>query len=212
MSRNLENILGTVNANLTPDPLTHIRCTQSLQDSNIANVNKNPAFVKFLTQDKFELNNTATTDSSDLINLCNPNRLINIITLYMIHFLGLDTAAFINNYVYNHNADFKYPATWKNIWAPKNITTYPNLEQSFWSVVQQYTTVTEVQLRQGKDVTWCPIIGDTVYLHCKDTIINSCSSMSSSEQDDFCKNKVWNYFIENCHRTLNQTTVGKVTQ
>lgn len=166
LSKNMENILGSVNNGNTPDPSTHVRCTEDLKQKNVLNVNANLALVQFLTNETMELSNTASMDTSELINLCNPKRVVNIITLYMIHFLGLNTTAFINGYVYNTREPFIYPAKYKNTQAPVNLTNYPNLEQAFWSVVQQYTLATETKLRKGLIQTYFYmfIISANIYL------------------------------------------------
>ena len=87
--------------------------------------------LKAVLESKEELPNTATADVDPLLpNICNPRRLVNIATLYMIHFLRFDINTFLDTYFFNTKIEHEYPKIYNNVWAPEELEQYPGLEQA----------------------------------------------------------------------------------
>ena len=148
-----------------------------------------------------ELANTASAFNSTLANICNPERIINIVTLYMIHFLGLNMPKFIGDYVFDPKKDHVYPKVYQNMWAPEELPDYPDLEQAYWSIVNQYNNATESSLRYGRSRQWCQEVGYMAAQHCQ-TFNETCTANSTQEIVAFCNYKVYSYIQETCYRVL----------
>ena len=105
-----------------------------------------------------ELPNVQTALNSEVPNICNPDRVVNLVTLYMIHHLGLSVPTFMSVYFYNPKTDHSYSKitnVYTNNHEPVALADYPNLEQAFWSVANQYNNKTEKNMRNGRNREWC---------------------------------------------------------
>ena len=107
-----------------------------MMDPKVNAVDANTNLLTFLTVSTTELSSTNIPTNSTLVNLCNADRVVNIITLYMAYFLGIDTNNLINNYVYDSRLTFKYPLG-INTQIPRSLKNYPSIEQAFWTIVNQ---------------------------------------------------------------------------
>ena len=94
----------------------------------------------FLTNDTRSLWTTSGQDADmqQRNNLCNPDRTINIITLYLASLLGLSVANIMDTFVYNPAMNYTFPS-FGDSYPPVNEPDFPNLEQAFWTIAEQYT-------------------------------------------------------------------------
>ena len=135
LPRDLSLIMGSIDSSRSKSPLTSTVCSDELMAPKLDLVNQQTSLLKFLKESNKELQNTLTDDNSTLINICNPTRAINIVTLYLSHFLGLNVDNIITNYVYNPRQTFVYPGNVSN--SPTPVAAVPNLQQAFWTIVSQ---------------------------------------------------------------------------
>ena len=89
----------------------------------------------------------------------------------------------------------------KATYIPENEPAFPNLEQAFWTILNQYTPATEINIRRDKSNLWCWYVGKAVMDHC----LKFKSSQSCDE--NVCKD-VWKYFVETCHRVRSINPIG----
>ena len=134
LSRDQSIILGSING-FTESPLNAITCSDNIMKPKLALVDQNTALINFLKNSQEDLKTTDVRDNSSVINICNPNRTTNIITLYLSHFLGLDANSIISNFVYEPSRAYDYPGNVTN--APTADALFPNLRQAFWTIVSQ---------------------------------------------------------------------------
>ena len=146
-----------------------------------------------------------STDQSP--NLCNPLRLVDITTLYLARALDLSVSNIVTNFMFdegktynfpNHTADGPY-----EIYPPEGLIDFVNLEQTYWTIISQYTEDTEppMRTRERKD-KWCWIQGKGLHDHCEATKATlTCPGTSVLSCDD-----VWKYFVEACHRVHSLNT------
>ena len=127
--------MGSIESYRSKSPLTSIVCSDELMAPKLDLVDQETSLLKFLKESEKELQNTLTDDNSTLINICNPARAINIVTLYLSHFLGLNVDNIITNYVYDPRQTFVYPGNVSN--SPTPVAAVPNLKQAFWTIVSQ---------------------------------------------------------------------------
>lgn len=139
-------------------------------------------------------------DTQGRANLCIDNnvRRINIATLYLAKALGLSVSNIINNYVYDTNvSSYTYPSNSSNpqIYPPTGsvLTSFPLLDQAYWTIVSQYTRFTEDRLDSGKSTHWCWWVGVGMLEHCIKT-----------KTELGCNNVYCSYLhkrlVEACHR------------
>ena len=102
----------------------------------------------FMKVGNLSLKTSAGQDESTLINICNPDRLINLVTLYMAKMLSLSIADIID-YTYDMDETYVYPNSTVDqvVYPPENLTDFPNLDQAYWTLVSQYTKSTEKNMR-----------------------------------------------------------------
>ena len=137
-------------------------------------------------------------DTEQRSNICNPDRVIDMVTLYLAQALGLDTANIKDNFVYEKTKTYVFPDSLYSGPAetfPPNssLTDFPNLEQTYWTIISQYTTSSEPGLRSGKSDEWCWLLGKGLHDHC---LVTSGSMNCTTDTCD----SVWSNFIEACHR------------
>ena len=134
LSRDLSVILGNVE-NQTSNPLFSTICDTGPQ---VALADANTALLEYLTTSTDELKTPAVPSNTTIINICNANRTINVITVYMAYFLGLNINTIVNSYVYYPTVTYTYPNKYfQNTQIPNKLTNFPNLEQAFWTIVNQ---------------------------------------------------------------------------
>ena len=112
--------------------------------------------------------------------------------------MGLHTHNFISKYVYKTNLTLhSFPGTHSPTYIPDNVGGLPNLEQVFWSIMDQYTASSEASIRTAsKDTMWCHYHGVGVVKHCE---VSHGGSNCGGNSGSRCL-KVWKYFMEACHR------------
>ena len=154
------------------DPLRTVYCYNGYLTTPVNTLNNNNALMTFLKISKAELTTKFTNPndslSESLVNLCNTNRAVNIVTLYMAAFLNLNIGTIVSSFVYDPTVPLTYPyprnpSFTANI--PKNVAGYPGIEQAYWTIVKQYTASTESNLR-NKDPYWCSDKERLDYLNC----------------------------------------------
>jgi hypothetical protein len=158
LTRDISQIAGGLDITLPEagNPLTTYDCNV---DAQLATLNNNAVLMDFLKNSYSELKGPVNNSNGSFVNICNNNRTVNIITLYLAAFLGspVDIAAIVNSFVYN--PPYEYPRYIYNPVAPTpplNVANYPNIEQAYWTIVAQYTVYNEYYLRSSKDNNWCP--------------------------------------------------------
>ena len=94
------------------------------------------------------------------VNICNLERETDIITLYLASALGLSVTNIVTNFVYDGSKNYTFPNHTTQgpdtIYPPYQLAAFPNLEQSYWTVMAQLTTATEPGLRTAeRSPKWC---------------------------------------------------------
>ena len=179
------------------DPMTELSCPEATEEFKTA-FQGDSGLTSFLASNlSLTTNEGQLEDSQGRQNLCNPDRLVDIVTLYLAQALGLDTADMKTNFVYEKTKTYIYPNSSlgpSEIFpADSNLTTFPGLEQTYWSIISQYTASTESGLRSGRSASWCWILGKGLHDPCLATKTSETCSLNN------CYN-IWKYFLEACHR------------
>ena len=179
------------------NPLTDLTCPEATDEFKTA-FQGDTDLMSFLTSKLSLLTNEGQEeDSHDRKNLCNPERLVDVVTMYLAQALGLDTANLKTNFVYDKTKTQVYPNSTSGpsqIFPPdSNLTSFPGLEQTYWTILSQYTAATEPGLRSDRSGQWCWILGKALHDHCSAVrTANNCAQNN-------CYN-IWKYFLEACHR------------
>ena len=162
MSKIVGNYDGSIPG--TGDSCSNRYCPINYFSSNIATLSAIPAFTNYLTVSKAELRTVFTNTSADLssnnVNICNATRVVDIVTIYMAALLGSPVKVdnIVNNFVYDATTTYKYPFQSNSpfsIFPPQKLPVFLGLEQAYWTIVVQYTTSNENNLRNDKDNYWC---------------------------------------------------------
>ena len=197
LSRDPGTIIGIPNGGGSRDPRTYMECEKVI-NSDGANFNADSKLKNFLTVSNTSLRTSEGTTSGSTINICSSSRVVDITTVYLVKLMGLHMNNFITKYVFKTNLTLhSFPGTHSPTYIPDNVGGLPNLEQVFWSIMDQYTNITEPGIRNvWKDKMWCHYHGVGVFKHCRVTHAESnCGGNSNSH----CVN-VWKYFMDACHR------------
>ena len=159
--------------------------------------------VNFLTESTLGLWTKVggqNNDTDQRKNVCNPDRKIDLTTLYLARALGLSVSNIITNSIFDETAVYIFPNSSTNgpdqIFPPVDLGNFPNLEQTYWTIMSQYTNATEPTMRtRQRSQKWCWIVGKGVSDHCLMSRTNvGCSSCST------CCWNIWKNFVEACHR------------
>jgi hypothetical protein len=157
LNRDISQIAGGLDITIpeSGNPLTTHDCSF---DAQLETLNNNAVLMDFLKNSYSELKTPFNNSNGAFVNICNNNRTVNIITLYLAAFLGgeVNIGAIVNSFVYN--PPYLYPKYIYNPVAPTppvNVANYPNIEQAYWTIATQYTVYNEYTLRSGKDSNWC---------------------------------------------------------
>ena len=129
-------------------------------------------------------------------NICNADRVVNIATLYLAQVLGISLTTIIEDYTYVATATHVFPNSLTEpitVYIPDNEPEFPDLEQIYWSILDQFTMASEPSIRKDKSPLWCWYVGQAVYDHCRST------KNSENCAEDNCRD-IWKYFLEACHR------------
>lgn len=133
LSRDLSVILGNIDKQ-TPNPSNSTICDTGPE---VDSADANTVLLEYLTTSTDELKTPAVPSNTTIVNICNVERVINVITVYMAYFLGLNIDTIVNSYVYFPTVNYTYPLG-HNTQIPNNsLENYPNLKQAFWTIVNQ---------------------------------------------------------------------------
>ena len=183
--------------------VTNLPCPEATDPSKDA-FQSDTALMNFLTASTLSLWKKVAGQANDTLlrkNLCNSQRKIDIATLYLAKSLGLSVSNIVANFVYDEGATYTFPNHSTNgpdvIYPPPDVY-FPNLEQTYWTIMSQYTVNTEpaMRTRQRRD-KWCWIEGRGLYDHCQDT--KSSLSCPAGTPHNLCTD-IWKNFVEACHR------------
>ena len=172
-------------------------CTK-ITTSDATSFNSDSKLKNFLTVSTTSLRTSEGTTTGSKINICSSDRVVDITTVYLVKLMGLHMNNFITKYVYKTNLTLhSFPGTHSPTYVPHNVGGFPNLEQVFWSIMDQYTPMSEPSIRTAsRDRMWCHYHGVGVFKHCEVTHeAFNCGGNSQSH----CL-KVWKFFMEACHR------------
>ena len=144
------------------------------------------------------------------VNICNQDRDTDIVTLYLAAALSLSISNIVTNFVFDEVRNYTFPNHTTNgpdtIYPPDQLAAFPNLEQSYWTIMAQLTTSTEPALRNTKrSPKWCWYLGYAVRDHCMETRDATSCPAGAPTGMTMC-NKVWRHFVEACHRVLSLDT------
>ena len=147
------------------DALTFRYCPTNYLSTDIATLSSNTDLMNYLKVNKSELRtvftNTSADLSSNMVNICNASRVVDLVTVYMAAFLDpqVNVKSIVNNFIYDPTTPYIYPYyyTYKSftIYPPTNLAGFPGLEQAFWTLARQYTTSNENYVPYNKDGYWC---------------------------------------------------------
>ena len=127
----------------------------------------------------------------------------------MLHFLKLSVEDFITNFVYDASNNFEYPEGYNNDKEPRALVDYPNLEQAFWSIIEQYdnNTIHSMSGHNTRKVSWCREVVYKMSLHCK----KYSDSLDCGNKDTFCGEVVAPFLYELCIRLMKEEDDDKDT-
>jgi hypothetical protein len=139
-------------------------------------------------------------------NIC--SNTADVAALYLAHLLDLNVADIVTKYKYDTSKTRVFPvynssSGPSHTYLPNSVdlASYPGLDRTFWTVMEQYTGNTEPTIRAGKGRMWCHYAGMGVYEHClsQNAAMQDCSYSTSNQKIVRCK-QIWSYFMEACHR------------
>ena len=167
-------------------------------------------FLKESTLSLWTKVNGQANDTLQRPNLCNPDRIVDITTLYLARALGLSVSNIVSNFVFDEGKTYTFPnhstSGPSQIYPPVGLTAFPNLEQTYWTIISQYTANTEPSMRtRNREYKWCWIKGKGLYDHCEATLESL--SCQSSNPILSCMN-LWKFFVEACHRVHSLNTLS----
>ena len=161
--------------------------------------------MNFLTASTLSLKKKTggqANDTQQRKNICNPDRKVDITTLYLARSLGLSVSNIVTKFKFDESLSYTFPNHStkgpQTIYPPDNEAAFPNLEQTYWTIISQYTSNTEPSMRtRHRAEKWCWIAARGLYDHCEET--KSGASCPSGTPDTLC-DEIWEYFAEACHR------------
>ena len=161
------------------------------------------SFLKTSTL-SLKTNEGQMNDSLQRSNICNPDRIIDIVTLYLARTLGLNTADIKENFVFEKTKTYEFPDSLASgpyeIFPPNSsLTDFPDLEQTYWSILSQFSPTTEPSIRADKSPEWCWLVGRGLHDHCLLTSDSLNCSLNTCDT-------IWSNFVEACHRVRSLDT------
>ena len=144
------------------------------------------------------------------LNICNLDRDTDIVTLYLARAFGLSVANIVANFIYDEGKTYTFPNHTANgpdvIYPPDQLPAFPDLEQSYWTIMSQFTPSSEPSMRTAKrSRKWCWHVGYAVKEHCMETREATTCPADAPTKMSRC-NDIWKYFVEGCHRVLSLDT------
>ena len=134
-------------------PLNEVKCPEAT-DQYKDGFEADSALMSFLKTSTLSLLTTdgQMNDTQQRSNICNPERIIDIVTLYLAKALGLNTADLKDNFVFEKTKTYEFPDSLDTgpveIFPPNSsLTDFPNLEQTYWTILSQFSPDTEPTLR-----------------------------------------------------------------
>ena len=123
-------------------------------------------------------------------------------TVYLASALGLDVGKLVDDFVFDtYVGNYTFPNSSVQSYPPEGavLTSFPSLDQVYWTIISQYTRFTVHRTNYGKSSRWCWFVGAAVYDHC----VKLKPEMGCSEA--WCS-RLWKPFIEACHRVRHLDT------
>ena len=204
-----DKILGIPRGISNSDPRRYMDCSKLIATDK-ASFAADTDVTNFLTVSTQSLPTIEGSRTGGEPNICNSSQVIDVTTVYLAKILGINVGTLIANYVFNTKlSDHTFPAGSSPpiaIYIPDNLSDFPNLEQTYWTILGQYTNATEPNMRKDKDDVWCHYRALAVHEHCKDTITtigSGCGGGTNSIRQSHCKN-LWKHFVEACHRVISR--------
>ena len=73
--------------------------------------------------------------------------------MYLAQALGLDTTDMMTNFVFEKTKTYIYPNSSIGIFPPQaDLSSFPGLQQTYWSIIAQFTASSEPSLRSGRSL------------------------------------------------------------
>ena len=145
-----------------------------------------------------ELKNTAHSWNATISNVCNHHRKVNLATIYLARALNLNVGNIISSYTYDAAATHVFPDGSNGpteTFIPNSLAAYPDLEQAFWTIMDQYTNSTEPGLRSGKERNWCHYQAMAVYSHCQQAALEATADCTTAWAAMVNRGKLEIYFV-----------------
>ena len=123
-------------------------------------------------------------------------------TVYLASALGLDVGKLVDNFVFDTNVgNYTFPNSSVPSRPPEGsvLTSFPSLDQVYWTIISQYTGSTVHSTNSGKSSRWCWWVGKAVYDH-------SMKLKTELGCGEAWSSRLWKPFIEACHRVLHRDT------
>ena len=129
------------------DPTQDI--TQSVMEFETKGNFESDAALKAFLSSTRELKNSKSAEVGGVSNVCNPERSVNVATVYLAKALGLNVGSLVDSYTYDWAVSHSFPM---NGTAGPSETFEPTGDeaQAYWTLLDHYTTETEPGLRAGK--------------------------------------------------------------
>ena len=162
-SDSLDKLIGAPKNLGRIDPTQDVTLN-AMEAETKGNFENDVALKTFITSTK-ELKNSKSTDIGAIDNVCNPERTVNVATVYLAKALGLDVRSLVEDYTYNWATSHSFPMNSTHGPSQTFEPTGDNA-QAYWTVLDQYTAETEPELRDGKGQNWCHHQGIGVHSHC----------------------------------------------
>ena len=203
-TRAFENVLGEYGSN----PTSYFKCPDG-SDPYKDDFEADSALVSWLTESTLGLWKKVGGQSNDTLqrmNICNQGRQADIATLYLARALGLSVSNIISTFVFDETKAYIFPNSSSKpniIYSPNAYDLFyrwPKLDQTFWTIMSQYNSQTEPQMRtRDKSTYWCWIVGLGMYDHCIQKTRDVSCDQTTANHETMC-NGYWKYFVEACHR------------
>lgn len=215
LSTSFDGVLGE---SISHSPTYYVNCPDG-SDPYKADFEADTNLVNWLTTSTLGLWKKVGGQNNDTLqrkNICNPTRKADVATLYLTRALGLSVSSIISSFVFDENKVYVFPNSSSKpnvIYAPTYIDLlyyWPELDQTYWTIMSQYTSQTEPTMRtRDRADYWCWIVGMGMYDHCLE---KAAATSCTEDHETMCKG-YWRYFVEACHRvhTINPTGAYSLT-
>ena len=126
-------------------------------------------------------------------------------TVYLASALGLDVGKLVDNFVFDTNVgNYTFPNSNSSVVQGRPpegsvLTSFPSLDQVYWTIISQYTRYTVHTTNYGKSNRWCWWVGKAVYDH-------SMKVKSELGCGEAWSSRLWKPFMEACHRVRHLDT------